>query len=273
MKYSILLISLLILPVIFNAGVVFGANFKSMGDVGCKTAAKQNLANLAKDGNSFFGAGDYSYSCSSSTIKPLWDTVPSKQLALGNHECEKSGQDSLKVASGYSSNGGCSKGYGMFIRGNNVAVFVLNQFTSYKVGSSQYNYVMNKLNTVSNMSNIIDIVFVFHELMYPVNCSGSHCHGLEKTSFKSTYEPLIKKYHILVIQAHTHLVAFGTINGVRTAVCGGGGEDGTSLNGNGAYTFVSKTMGFCNFHIEKDKVIVQLIGTNGNIVHTHTWNK
>lgn len=267
------LIPLIILPVIFNMGVAFGdANFKSVGDVGCKTAAKQNLANLAKDGNSFFGAGDYSYKCSSSSIKPLWDKVPSKQLALGNHECEKSGQDALKVKSGYFSNGGCGRGYGAFIRGNSVAVFVLNDYTSYKSGSSQYNYVANKLKQVSNMSNIIDIVFVFHEPIYPVPCSGSHCHGLEKAAFKSTYEPLIKQYHALVVQAHTHLTAFGTINGVRSAECGGGGEDGTSLNGNGAYTYVSNKMGFCYFHIHNGNTVVDHVGTNGQILHTHTWN-
>lgn len=264
-------LALLLTPTIFSA---HAANFKVMGDVGCKSAAKSNLANLAKDGNSFFGAGDYSYSCSSSTIKPLWDKVPSKQLAMGNHECEKSGQDALRVgsSSSYFGNGGCGKGYGMFIRGSDTAVFVLNQYTSYKSGSSQYNYVVNKLKTVSNMTAIKNIVFVFHEPIYPVNCSGSHCHGLEKPSFKSTYEPLIKQYNVIVIAAHTHLTGFGIVNGVRTAVCGGGGEDGTSLNGNGAYTYVSKAMGFCYVHTMGDKVVVEQIGTSGQVLHTHTWN-
>ena len=248
------------------------ANFKAGGDFGCKSAAITNLKNLAKDSNSFFGAGDYSYKCSSSKIKSLWDQVPSKRLALGNHECSKSGQDSLKVGSGYSSSGGCKKGYSLSIRGNSVAVFVLNQYTSYKAGSAQYNFVVNGLKKVSNMSNIIDIVFVFHEPIYPVPCSGSHCHGLEKASFKSTYEPLIKQYHILVIQAHTHLIAFGTVNGVRTAECGGGGEDGTSLNGNGSYTYVSKAMGYCYIHLQDNKTVIEQIGTSGQILHTHTWN-
>ena len=122
------------------------------------------------------------------------------------------------------------------------------------------------------MSNIIDIVFVFHEPIYPVPCSGSHCHGLEKAAFKSTYEPLIKQYHALVVQAHTHLTAFGTINGVRSAECGGGGEDGTSLNGNGAYTYVSNKMGFCYFHIHNGNTVVEHVGTNGQILHIHTWD-
>jgi hypothetical protein len=271
---KIFLIAFLILPVIFNAGVAFGnSNFKAGGDWGCKSSAISNIKNLAKDTNSFFGVGDYSYKCSSSTIKPLWDKVPSKQLALGNHECEKSGQDSLKVGVGYSSNGGCSKGYGMFLRGSNtVAVFVLNQYTSYKAGSAQYKFVTDTLKKIDNMTNIKTIIFVFHEPIYPVPCSGSHCHGLEKPAFKSTYEPLIKSHNGIVIQAHTHLTAAGTILGVRATVCGGGGEDGTSLNGNGPYSYVSSKMGFCYFHITTDKVIVQHIDPSGKILHTHTWN-
>lgn len=273
MRMSYLLITFLILPVIFN-GVAFGdAHFKTGGDWGCKSSAISNIKNLAKDTYSFFGTGDYSYKCSSSTIKPLWDKVPSKQLALGNHECEKSGQDSLRVAAGYSSNGGCSRGYNMFLRGgNSIAVFVLNDYTSYKAGSSQYNFVVSKLAQVSNMSTIKAIFFVFHEPIYPVPCSGSHCHGLEKPAFKSTYEPLIKSHHGIVIQAHTHLTAAGTILGVRTVVCGGGGENSTSLNGNGPYSYVSSKMGFCYFHLRGDTVSVEHIGTSGQILHTHTWN-
>ena len=250
------------------------ADFNSAGDWGCKTAAISNLKNLANKPSSFFGLGDYSYKCKSSQIKPLWDQINSKQLALGNHSCEKSGQDSLGAGKGYFSNGGCKKGYGVFIRGGDTAIIVLNQYTSYKVGSSQYNFVVGKLNQISNMSSIQNIAFVFHEPIYPVKCTGSHCHpSVEKPVFKSTYEPLIKKYHALVIQAHTHLVAFGTFNGIRTAICGGGGEDSTSPSGQDFYTYVSKSMGYCSFHTENDKTIVQHIGTNNQVIHTHTWNK
>jgi len=252
---------------------VRASDFNAMGDVGCRSAAISNLKNLAGKSISFFGIGDYSYKCSSGTIKPLYDKINSKKLALGNHSCEKSGQDALRVGDGtYFSNGGCKKGYGVFVRGGNTAVFLLNQYTSYKPGSTQYKFVTDNLVKYSNMSNIDRIVFIFHEPIYPVNCTGSHCHGVEKPAFKSTYEPLIKKYHALVIQAHTHLVSFGTINGVESAICGGGGENGTGLNGLGAYTYVSKTMGYCNFHIDKDKVVAQLIGTSGNVVHVHTWH-
>jgi hypothetical protein len=83
---------------------------------------------------------------------------------------------------------------------------------------------------------------------------------------------LIKQYHVLVIQAHTHLTAFGTVNGVPTAICGGGGEDGTSTNGLGAYTYSSSKMGFCAFHIEQGKMTVKHIGTANTILQTHTWN-
>lgn len=268
-----LALSCCILIIIGSILPTHAADFKAGGDWGCKSSANSNIKNLAKDTQSFFGVGDYSYKCSSSSIKPLWDKVPSKQLALGNHECEKSGQDALKVGTGYSSNGGCGKGYGMFLRGgNSVAVFVLNQYTSYKAGSSQYKFVVSKLAQVDNMTSVKVIFFVMHEPIYPVPCSSSHCHGLDKPSFKSTYEPIIKAHNGIVISAHTHLTAFGVVNGVRTSVCGGGGEDGTSLNGNGAYTYVSKTMGFCYFHTTSDKIIVEQIDPTGKVIHTHSWN-
>lgn len=268
------LLLIVLLSVILVSSTVLSvraADFKAVGDVGCKSSAITNLKNIAKTGTSFFGIGDYSYKCSNSTIKPLWDKIVGKKGAMGNHECEK-GQDSLKAGTTFQ-NGGCSKGYTVTVRGNNVAVFTLNPYTSYKAGSAQYKFVTDNLAKYSNMSNIIRMVFVYHEPIYPVNCSGSHCHGLEKPAFKSTYEPLAKQYNVFQISAHTHLTAFGTINGLPSAICGGGGEDGTSTNGLGAYTYSSSKMGFCAFHFEQGKTTVNHIGTSNTILHTHTWNQ
>jgi hypothetical protein len=248
------------------------ASFKAMGDVGCKIAAYLNLRNLALTSSLFFGVGDYSYGCNpnSEPLKTLWNRVPSKKGVMGNHECVK-GQQAGWAATTFG-NGGCSKGYGAFVKGNSVAVILLNPYTSYTEGSSQYKFVLDHLKTYSSMGNIVRIVFVFHEIMYPVPCSGPHCHGVEKDSFRSTYDPLIRQYNVFVIQAHTHLTAFGTIKNVQVATCGGGGEDGTLLNGLGLYKYVSNKMGYCNFNIGKDKVVAQHIGTDNRVLQTHTYN-
>lgn len=267
---KLLLIALLTVILVSSTVLsVRAGDFNTVGDIGCKSAALANLKNLAGQPKSFFGVGDIAYKCSTSTLLKPWNAVNSKRTTLGNHECEK-GQGTVFVQQTFGAY--CNKGYKAYIRGGNVAVILLNQYTSYKVGSNQYKFVKEATEAYDNMSEIVRIVYVFHEPIYPVPCSSSHCHGLEKPSFKSTYEPLIKEHHVLVIQAHTHLISFGTINGVPSAICGGGGEDGTSLNGNGGYTYVSNKMSYCKFHIEASKIVVQQIDTTGKIIHTHTWN-
>jgi hypothetical protein len=251
---------------------IHASDFYTMGDVGCKSAAISNLKNLAGKPISFVGAGDYSYKCSSSTITPLWNAINSKRGVMGNHECEK-GQGTSWATTTFG-NGGCSKGYFAVTRGGDTGVIGLNPYTSYNKGSSQYNYVVAATNSYTNNTSIKWIVYVIHPLFYPVGCSDSHCHGVDEAGFNSVYEPIIKNSHKgFIIQAHTHLTAFGTPKGIPSAICGGGGEDGTKLGSLNGYTWASSTMGYCKLHFELGKAIAQLIGTSNNIVHTHTWNK
>ena len=64
----------------------------------------------------------------------------------------------------------------------------------------------------------------------------------------------------------------GVPDGRMSAVCGGGGEGGTSLNGLGKYSYVSNSIGYCNFNIQDDKIIMKHIGTNKQILKTFTIN-
>jgi hypothetical protein len=251
---------------------VQAADFNSVGDVGCKSAAISNLKNLANKPISFFGVGDYSYKCSSSTILPLWNAINSKKGIMGNHECEK-GEDSLNAGTVFQ-NGGCGKGYFAYVRGGNTAVIGLNPYTSYKSGSAQYNFVVSKTNQYKADSAINWIVYIIHPLFYPVGCSLSHCHGVDNPGFNSVYEPIIKASGKgFILQAHTHLTAYGTPKGIPAAVCGGGGEDGTTLGSLNGYSWASSKMGFCKLHFELGKATAQLIGTSNILIHTHTWNK
>jgi hypothetical protein len=251
------------------------ANFTSGGDFGCKSDAIKNINNIAgysKNGVSFIGNGDIVYKCSTSSsgsLQLVWSKVTSKKSSLGNHECEESqGKTFFKNNFGLD----CKSGAKAYIRGNSVGIIVMNQYTSYKKGSSQYNFVVSKIAEWKANSNIIRIFVYFHEPIDPVNCSGSHCHGLDKPAFKSTYNQIFLDNDIFVVAAHTHLTAFGSPDGKDSAVCGGGGEDGTSLNGNGKYNYVSKAMGICLFHVTSDKVIAQHIGTSGQVLKEHIYN-
>jgi hypothetical protein len=252
---------------------VHAADFKSGGDWGCRSAAISNIKNLARDqSKSFIGAGDYVYSCSTSSINSLWNAVPSKKGVYGNHECEK-GQGTSWVTTTFGQNG-CSKGYFAVTRGGDTAVIGLNPYTSYKKGTGQYNYVVSKTNQYANDSKINWIVYVVHPLFYPIGCSQSHCHGVDFPGFNSVYEPIIKASGKgFILQAHTHLTAYGTPKGIPAAICGGGGEDGTKLGSLNGYSWGTSTLGYCLFHFEKGSATVKLIGTNNQIVHQHTYNK
>lgn len=246
---------------------VLASDFNSVGDIGCSKAAISNLKNLANKPISFFGLGDYSYKCSASTIKPLWDQINSKKLISGNHECEKSGQNALGFT-------GCKKGYFAVTRGSDTGVIGLNPYTSYKKGSAQYNLVTAASNSYKNNSAINWIVYLIHNDFYPVGCSGSHCHGVDKAAFNAIYEPIIKATGKgFIIQAHTHLTAFGVPKGIPSAICGGGGEDGTKLGSSNGYTYGTATVGYCNFHFGQDNATVKLIGTNNQIIHQHNYTK
>ena len=243
------------------------ADFNAVGDIGCKSSAISNLKNLAGKTISFFGLGDYSYKCSAGTIKPLYDQINSKKLIAGNHECEKSGQNALGFT-------GCKKGYFAVTRGSDTGVIGLNPYTSYKKGSSQYNLVTTASNSYANSTAINWIVYLIHNDFYPVGCSGDHCHAVDKAAFNKIYEPIIKATGKgFVLQAHTHLTAFGTPKGIPSAICGGGGEDGTKLGSSNGYTYGTAIPGYCNFHFGQDNATVKLIGTNNQIVHEHNYKK
>lgn len=264
----LVVISMMLIPHSF----VRASDFNAAGDFGCRPNAIQNLKNLAGKSISFFGIGDYSYKCSQSTIKPLWDKINSKKLAAGNHECQK-GEDSLKFGL-YGGTGGCSKGYLAVTRGGgDTGVILLNPYTAYKKGTSQYNYVLSKTNQYLNDSKINWIVYIMHPLVYPIGCSASHCHGVDQPGFNSVYEPLIRNTGKgFIIQAHTHLTAFGTVKGIPTAICGGGGEDLTTLGNLNGYTYGTNKAGYCNFHFDNNgEASVRLIGTNNQIIHEHNW--
>jgi len=254
-----------------------GAEFRTGGDWGCTTNAQTNLKNIAKDQTkSFMGLGDYVYSCNtgSKTFTTLWNNITSKKGVPGNHECEK-GQGT-KWASQTFGYGDCkTKGYFAVIRGGNTGVIGLNPYGDYKKGTGQYNYVVSKTNQYKNDSSIKWIVYLIHDPLYPIGCSGSHCHDLEISGFKKVYEPIIKSSgKEILIQAHTHLTGAGKINNVPVAVCGGGGEDKTNAVSNTrGYQWETSKPGFCLVHTESDIAMIQLIGLDGQPIHTQTWSK
>lgn len=46
---------------------------------------------------------------------------------------------------------------------------------------------------------------------------------------------------------HNHLTAFGTINNIPIAICGGGGEGGDTIGGLNGFTY----FGYCLEHFQR----------------------
>ena len=73
---------------------------------------------------------------------------------------------------------------------------------------------------------------------------------------------------------HNHLTAFGTINNIPIAICGGGGESGDIIGKLNGFSYGTSTnFGYCLEHFQKNKIVIQLIGTDGTVKHTHTFTK
>lgn len=240
----------------------------AVGDVGCKSAAVQNLKTIAKNGTAVLGLGDYSYKCSNATLKPLWDAVNDKVGVQGNHECEKSGQDGLKAATVFG-NGGC-KGNSNAWKLGDVGIIGINQYANFKVGSTQYKNIINASEKFSHDPTIKHIAYAFHEPGHGLKCSGSHCHKDDKT-FATIYDPIIKKYHGITLDAHTHLTGFGNPKGFATAQCGGGGEDSTKMKKTTGFEYGSSKMGYCLLDFQEDQIVAQHISSIGQVLHTHTY--
>jgi len=267
---SLLIISITIGLLLGSVSNIMAADFNAVGDIGCKSPAISILRNLAGKPISFFGVGDYSYKCSSGKILPLWQEINSKKGVMGNHECEKN-QDSLKAGTLFG-NGGCKKGFFAYVRGGDTAIIGLNPYTAYKKDTPQYNFVLAKTALYKTDNKIHWIIYIIHPLFYPVCCTGNHCHGIDEPKFNAVYEPIIKSSgKAIIVQAHTHLTATGSINNIPSLICGGGGEDSTTAAGLNGYSFVTSQPVYCHIHTELGKATATLIGTTNQTVHIHNW--
>lgn len=267
MKLALILLLLILSIVVVHT--VQASKFIAGGDWGCKTAAQNNLKQIQKTGLPVVGLGDYGYSCNEKTLTTMWNQIQSKTGTQGNHECQK-GQNTIWAAKtfGYSD---CKQSGRSTILGN-TGFILMNDYQSYSTGSKQYNRVIATAEKFHNNSNIDLIVFAYHEPTHGLKCSGSHCHA-DKTDFAKIYDPIIKKYNGLILEGHTHLVGFGSPNGIPTAQCGGGGEDSTQVKTTSDFDYGSATMGYCQIDVQKDKIVAEHFSQTGQLLHTHTFNR
>ena len=274
----VIIIGLALLPLL-SASIVSNASadvtLNAVGDIGCKTNSIKNLQNLDKSTHTLLGLGDYLYSCSSSSVQKYYDGIV-KVGAKGNHEDDGQGKIWAKNNFRYG-----DRGYGSWKLGD-IGIIILDPYQSYKQGSTQYNYVKAKSEQFTfktdpttgqkvPRTDINWVLYAVHEPLWTPNVGGGHG---PNTGLRSTYAPIITQYKGFLLEAHNHITAFGVINSVPQVLCGGGGYGGDSLGSlNGFSWGTSSQFGFCKLFFQKDKVIVQLIGTDNTVKHTHTFTK
>jgi len=241
------------------------------GDWGCHKSAVNNVKLISDKKEPIFGAGDYGYGCDENTLKSMWDPIPKNYRVgvPGNHECEK-GQNTGWAAATFAFVD--CKVNGQSYKIGHVGIIGINDYSNYKVDSKQYNKVLTASAKFAADPNIYWIVYVFHEPTHGLGCTGGHCHK-DKTDFAKIYDPIIKKYGGLVVEAHTHLTGFGLIDGIAYAQCAGGGQGGTALNGLKGFAYGSSSMGYCHATFDKNRALFEHISSNGPKLGDHLFTK
>jgi hypothetical protein len=183
-------------------------NFGAAGDWGCNSNTDATLANVkGKSPERVFALGDYSYAptgtCFFNKIDPTGLTSITK-IAIGNHE-----DDDNEGFSSYMSHFGLSQTYYSY-NYDNVHVLVMDtDRNSYSSGSSQYNFVVNDLQSASQNPNIKWIIVYLHKPFFtsPNSCTSSGCTntGSVATDLRNIYESKFDQFGVdLVLQGHVH---------------------------------------------------------------------
>jgi hypothetical protein len=180
-------------------------NFGTAGDWGCSSNTQATVNNInGKNPERVLALGDYSYqssaTCWLNTIQPI-DGVT--RINIGNHENNPSEDFST-----YMSHFGLSNPYYSY-NYQNIHVLTIATESSFSSGSSQYNFVVNDLQTASQNPNIKWIIVNFHKVMYtsPNTCGSSSCSNTGSTaqSLRNNYHALFDQYGVdLVLQGHVH---------------------------------------------------------------------
>jgi len=205
--FSSLLI-LFLMSFIGNASqLVYGDfNFDAVGDWGCNSNTDDTVSNIdGRNPERVLALGDYSYqstaTCWLNAIQPI-DSIT--KITIGNHE-----DDDSEGYSTYKNHFGLGNPYYSFDY-QNVHVLVMDSDrTSYSSGSSQYNFVINDLQTKSQDPNIKWIIVYIHKQMYtsPNTCGSSSCSntGTDATNLRNIYHAKFDQFGVdLVINGHLH---------------------------------------------------------------------
>jgi fibronectin type 3 domain-containing protein len=113
-------------------------------------------------------------------------------------------------------------------------VIVLDDYTTFTAGSTQYNWLVNELSSTTKPWKIVTM----HE---PAWGAGTHANN---TTAQSVLQPLFEQYGVdLVLTGHNHNYCRAVVSGVNHVTNGGGGADLYAVN-SGAANIVKADMSY-----------------------------
>lgn len=137
----------------------------------------------------------------------------------------------------------------------NAHFTVLDNYTSYAVGSAQYNWLVNDL--TNNQSKAWRIVY-FHQ---PPYSSGSHGSDL---TVRNTLCPLFSTYKVqIVFNGHDHDYERACVDGVTYIVTGGGGAPPNTVGTNTWTKRSMKTLECCKVAISGNSLTLTTLQPDG----------
>ncbi len=138
---------------------------------------------------------------------------------------------------------------------------IVDQFTNYQHGSSQYNWIVNDISS----SNKKWKIFIFHKPGW--SAGGGHGNS---TTIQQVLQPLFEQYGIvLAISGHNHYYARAVVNGVNHITTGGGGAPLYNPKPNyDSIVTVSKSYHYCKIAIDGDTLTFKSIKDDGTTIET-----
>ncbi len=139
---------------------------------------------------------------------------------------------------------------------------MLDQFVSYGVGSTEYNWLVNDLETTEKNWKFI----ILHE---PGWSAGGHGNN---STVQNVIQPLCEQYNIkIVFGGHNHYYARAEVNGVTHITTGGGGAPLYDPDPNYPnIVTTSKSHHFCKIRLSGNELDFAAIDSTGNRIDTFT---
>ena len=143
----------------------------------------------------------------------------------------------------------------------NVHFIIIDQFTNYSVGSTQYNWIVDDLQNSDKPWKIA----VFHK---PGWSAGGHSND---TEVQNILQPLFEQYDVsIVINGHNHYYSRAVVNGIHHITTGGGGAPLYDPNSNYPNIVkVDKSYHFLKIDISNNNLLtISVFRNNGSIIET-----